>query len=402
MLTPIADFYFATSYNVAAITTVSASTFVAVTTEPALYQFTYQGNQVNKLALPFTPSGVAIYSGASAIVSYGTTAQFDFVDLGTLYRASATTNATSTQTGVNAYQLVANSSTGYAAATSSTAGKVSIINCLTRSVSAYTPGLLSGQAINCVASRDNGNFILGTNNGNIYEITVAGNIVSGYSLPSIPNNNVSPFNYPIVALSYGSSAVIAVGGRGEGYSINLGASSVVGTFICSEGVFGSSTTVTLSNVSSGVFLAISNSPGVATQGVQEYFTNTLSLRSIDSTFMEPNIAFRDAKIDSTGKYAVIATQDTNNIAFRARSFYITPTWQTTVSTRAQYPVGVDIPGNIIRIRNRGVGYSCIDVDQAITAGANNILAAENNQYIEVLLNGASGVSEMWDIREFVS
>jgi hypothetical protein len=402
LLSPISDFYIQSSARLAGIICISASTFAMVTTEPVLYQKTYTNTPINSVALSGNPAGIALYAAGSAVINYSGTSKFDFVDLTTTYIATTSTNANPALTAFNAQQISANIITGYAVATHSTTGRYHIINCLTRSASSFTPSFLTGQAVNVVNTKDN-NFILGTSLGNVYEVDQAGNLISGYQLPRTKNNGITPLSYPVLSLVYAPSSVIVTTGRGTGYVLSLSASSISSEFLCQEADFPSvSTSACLSNVSSGAVVLGSPAMLGYTQGIQEYALGSSAFSALDSTFMECNMAIKDIKIDPSGTLALIGTQDVNNLTFKVRSCNITPSSQVTVKTRAQYPVGVDITGTIIRIKDRGVGMSAIEVDQAITAGDNYPLACSNNDYIEVCLNGLTGPSELWDVREFTA
>lgn len=400
MLTPISDFYIPSGSKLAGLICISASTFAMVTTEPIVYQKTYYNNPINSAALSGSPAGIALYGTASAIINYSGSSKFDFIDFNTMFIATTSTNANPALTGNNAQQIAANPSTGYAAATHSTTGRYHIINCITRSASALAPTFLTGQIVNVVGTKQS-NFVLGTNLGNVYEVDIAGTLIRGYQLPRTKNNGVTPLSYPVLSLTSAPCATIVTTGRGEGYVLNLPASSVYSEFLCQEGDFPSTgTSACLSNVSSGAVILGSPAMLGYTQGIQEFSIYGSSFRALDSTFMECNMAIKDIQIDSSGALALIGTQDINNLTFKVRSCSITPSTQVQVKTRAQDPIGVDITGTILRIKDRGVGMTSIEVDQTITAGDNYPLASSNNDYIELCLNGLSGGSEKWDVREF--
>lgn len=402
MLTPISDFYIPSGSKIAGIICISASTFAMVTTEPVVYQKTYYNVPVNSAALSGSPAGIALYGTASAIINYSGSSKFDFIDFNTASIATTSTNANPALTGNNAQQIAANPDTGFAAATHSTTGRYHLINCLTRSATAFTPTFLTGQIVNVVNTKGS-NFILGTNLGNVYEVNTAGTLVAGYQLPRTKNNGITPLSYPVLSLTSAPCATIVTTGRGEGYVLSLSASSIYSEFLCQEGDFPSiGTSACLSNVSSGAVILGSPAMLGYTQGIQEFAIYKSSLRALDSTFMECNMAIKDIQIDPSGTLALIGTQDTNNLTFKVRSCSVTPSSQVTVKTRAQDPIGVDITGTILRIKDRGVGMTSIEVDQAITAGDNYPLASSNNDYIELCLNGLSGGSEKWDVREFTA
>lgn len=406
MLTPLADIGSPTTgVNLRCAICIDASTILYASNLGDLRRTTYFNQDVSIGAGSSTSlSGLALYSAASAIASYSSSSRFDLIDLNTLQVTPVTTSANSTFTAAAGQQLAANASTGFAMATQALAGRVSIINCLTRLSSSFTITGISGQTGNCVIVKDN-NFLLGTDNGQIYEINTNGAIVASYQVPRTPGNNNTPNIFPIVSLAYApSSTVLAATGGGELLAINWPASSLINELVGYEFTYPGAG-VALSNYSSGVVVYSSDAPGNSTfQGFSEVFLSSKGVSTLDTTYMNTYLpsGTHDIQIDPSGTRGLVVSNDTNGNTFKIRTFSLTPTSQTTVKTRAQDPVGVDITGSIIRIRDRGYGEVVIDLDQAIAAGDNFPNAANDNNYIEVLLNGATGSSEKWDVREFTA
>ena len=263
----------------------------------------------------------------------------------------------------------------------------------------------NSQNVNVVCTKDN-NFLLGTDLGNIYEVDSSGNLQAGYSLPRTPNNGTSPTSYGISAIQYSNGQVLASTTRGSIYTIQYSASSILGNgeFVGGDVLFPTDTSVlSFSNTVSGC--CIGNMPGYSNAGSYKpmpvfWFGNTKPA-IVDNFFTENTSNIIYSSISPGCEWFVAACSATTNGVFRVKVFrFLEPFDYEQVSTRIQYPIGVDISGNILRIRDRGVGNAFIDVDTNVGAGVSVLPAARWNNYIELALDGAASSIERWDVRQF--
>lgn len=406
MITPLADIGASTTgVSIKCAICIDACTMLYGTDQGSIVQSTYY-NQAVKVGTSSSTSlsGIALYSGASAIACYNGSSRFDLIDLATLQVTPVTTGANPSYTASNGQQIAANPNTGFAAVTRAGTNALSLINCVTRAASSISLTGFSNQTTTCVIVKGN-NFLVGSNQGSIYEINTNGTIINSFRLPRTASNNSTPNYYPIVSLAYdASSTVIAAHSGGSLVAINWTTSSIINELPTYENTYPGAN-VALSNYSSGVILQASDSPGSRLYcAINELFFNPKGLKPLDTTYINSYIlsGTHDLQIDPTGTKGFILSNDINGNTFKIRTFSITPTGSVLTKTRAQDPIGVDITGSVIRIRDRGYGKTVIDLEQTITAGDNYPIAADGNNYIEVLLNGASGASEKWDVREFTA
>jgi hypothetical protein len=75
---------------------------------------------------------------------------------------------------------------------------------------------------------------------------------------------------------------------------------------------------------------------------------------------------------------------------------------TSVETRAQNPIGIDIADTIYRIAYYGPGYAKLDQVASASVGPENFTSKEDQDYYELGLIGIPGVNEKYDIRRFQS
>lgn len=208
MLYPQGEYYIAGSNTVSAVLCVSPTSFLYVDTVGILYLMNLNFEILANSTMAGTVAGISLCGSSSAVVNYTATSRYDILYLPSLTKTGVTTSATpSISTGP--HQIAANSSTGFAVATNSTASRFNIVNCNNGTVTVYNPTFLSSnsQNVNVVCTKDN-NFLLGTSLGNIYEVDSSGTLVAGYSMPRTPNNGTAPTSYGINAIAYSNGYIL--------------------------------------------------------------------------------------------------------------------------------------------------------------------------------------------------
>lgn len=406
MLYPQGEYYLSGSTTVNAVLCLSASTFLYVDSLNTLYQMDYGFQVINSLALSGNVASIVLCGTSSAVLNYTGTSRFDVINLSNLTRAGITTNANASRS-IGPHQLAANTTTNYACATHTSASRFHIINCVAGTATVYNPTFLTtgSQNVNCVCTKDS-NFILGTDIGNIYEVDTSGTLVAGYSLPRTPNNGTSPTSYGISALAYSNGQLLASTTRGVIYTLQHSASSVLsdGEFLGGDVLYPTDTSfISFSNVVSGS--CFGNMPGISNAGsykpIPVFWIGNSNPTVANNIFTENTSNIIYSSVSPGSEYFVAACSVSSNSAFRVKVFrFLDPLVYDFTSTRIQYPLGVDISGNILRLKDGGIGNVVIDLDQSVPAGVTNLPAAKWNSYIELALDGAASSVELWDVRQF--
>ena len=402
MIYPLGDYYITGSATVSGILCVSPSSFLYADSNNTVYLKDFGFQDLANVNLSNTIAGIALCGTSSAIVNYPGTSRFDIINFPSMYKTSITTNANASRTS-GPHQMAANTSTNFAAATHTTSGKFHIINCIAGTATVFTPSFLTSQFVNAICPKDS-NFILGTDLGNIYEVNTSGSLVAGYSLPKTPNNGTTAANIGVTALAYSNGQLLVSCNRGSIFTIQHSASSFLpgGEYVGFEGLYPTgSTTITFSNVVSGTCFA--NHPAGISGSYKPLTTFWIGnsrpkISNVQSTDNTSNFTW--TSISTDGNYIVSSSSSATNSDYRVRVFKLdTSLSYDFTSTRIQFPIGVDIAGSIVRIRDQGIGKTLIDVDQSISANVTNLPAALGNNYIELALVGPAS-AETWGVRQF--
>lgn len=345
-----------------------------------------------------TPSGIAIVSivsGASAIamVVSSNANQYDFVHTVTGVRTQVTTNAVPTKYGFNNQQLATIPSQGLACITQVASGGVRLCNYNTSTVTSVTLSGMTNAAPSCVMTRNassSNTFLVGTTDGNIKEITSSGTLLATVSLPSAPTTGVQ--QQIVTGLASYNNYVVAATERGMIYCLDWTTGLVTDTMIAGAG----NTNLSLSNSVSGIFFTPSGQQGSSSgQTVTEVWFETGEL-VIQDTFVEESsftsyaVAF-DPIVNRLIRLTTVST-------LKGRVFAVSPTNKVNVDTRIQQPLGTDIAGRIIRLRDVGVGTAAVELDTTITPALTPLISTEDHNYIEIALS--TSPSGSWDVREF--
>lgn len=345
-----------------------------------------------------SPSGisiVSIVSGASAIamiVSSGSN-QYDFVHTVTGARTQITTNATPTKYGYNNQQLATMPTLGIACITQVASGGVKICNYNSSTVITVSVSGMANASPSCVLTRSastNNTFLVGTTDGSIKEITSSGTLLATASLPLTPATGVQ--QQIVTGLASWNDYVVAATDRGMLYCLDWTTGLVVDAMVAGAGT----TNLSLSNSVSGTFIIPSGNQGSSSgQTLTEVWFDAgrFAVQDVfveEGSFISYGVAI-DPSINRVIRLSTTATQ-------RARVFAITPMNRVNVDTRIQQPLGTDIEGRIIRIRDAGVGSAVIELDTTITPALTPLISTEDHNYIEIALS--TSPSGSWDVREY--
>lgn len=354
--------------------------------------------QVNSnLTVSSTPKGIALIYGATGAAVFESSA-VDFIDLNTNARTQVTTGASSTRSDNMYSQHIATiPASGFGISTRGTNGTVQAINGVNGTVSSLTVGGLTGAQATCVTVRPETNtFFIGSNDGKVHEINSSGATLRTLTLATTPNVGSAPIRH-VVGISYCNPYLAILENGGAFYLYNYTASSYSYTGILESG------NSSLANTNCSVFCT-------AASGTAYYGKGNTGLvgQSFCEVFFNANQpVFLPYYNETTAAMTVSAVSAANNRAFMAttlalngvlpfREFTGGPFNQVQVNTRVQ-DSGTDVAARIIRIRDSGIGRTCVELDQNIPSLSTPLPATEGHNYIEIAI--VSGPEKM-DIREF--
>ena len=388
------------SANFNAATAVNGIVYIA-TSEPRLrsYDMNTLLQGVSSTTAPAnTPSGVAIGTlatgaSATAVVVSSTNNQYDLINTATGVRTQITTNAVPTRYSANNQQVAAVPSLGVACVTQTASGGVRLINIGAGTAALQTISGMAGEAPTCVITRSpSSTFILGSSNSIVREITTNGVVINLVALPPLLLFNSTPQPQAITGLAAYNQYVVAATDRGMMYCIDWDTGQITDAMLCPQ----STNSTCLSNSLNGVFILPSGTtPNVSGSTLTEIWFGTGKFITQDIFIGEGSFINFAAVIDA--QTSRILEFNTTNNTVKARLFSLTSTEKKLVDTRIQYPLGTDISGRIVRIRDAGVGSAKVELDATIPSSLTSLTATEDHNYIEIALTlSPSG----WDVREF--
>jgi len=403
MLNYAADLPDISTSNLTAVTTFNGVAYIC-TSEPRMrsYDLTSFAPGVSSTTNPASsPSGIAIITLATSVSSAGTAVivsssntQYDFVNLSTGTRTQTTTNAVATRYSSNNQQVASIPSLGLAIATQAASGGVRLINGNSQTASLLTiTGMTNEVPTSVIARTPSSTFLVGSSLGIVREITTAGVVINSVAIPQSPS--VGTQLQAITGLANYGKYVVAVSDHGMMYCINWDNGQITDALICGQ----STNSMSLSNSVSGtVILPAAQSPPTAGGTLTEVWFETGKF-VIQDIFVEENtqLTFAAAIDPVANKVVRLAT----STILKARVFNISPMNKTLVDTRIQFPLGTDIPGRIIRLRDTGIGSAWVELDTTIGASLSSLQATEDKNYIEIALT-SNPQPVGWDIREFKS
>lgn len=385
----------------------SGSIFLQVTQEPKAYKYSVSNSSITLISSATlaanTPTDIVFISPATAVIGYTSTARVDFFDINTFATAGITTNVTNSNKSTP-QQIAGNHNIGFALKTSSTTGRLTLIS--QASAAAVNPTFLSGKLANCIITRpDTNTWLIGTNDGKIHEIDQNMNLVTSVFLPSSNFIGTTQPTINVQSLAYYGGYVLAATDLGALLTYNWTTKTVVAQSVAALG--SSTSTVIMSNAASGVVL-ISNTgtPINNYKGISEvYFDNPNPLPLDSTTYLEANIGVASMGIEPTGAYVWICS--TSSTFIPCRIYTITSPRKVLVSTEVQNPIGNDVAGRIIRLREANdVGNATVEIDQTVFPGPAAVQCTDSRNYTEVCIYGnivnGNPPYTGWDVREFQS
>ena len=373
----------------------------AVTTEPRIRKYTTDTLTLVASGANLggsTPSGITFITPVSMAISFSSTTRVEIWDSNTLASAAITTGI-SNQTKRAFHQQIAgnpNINLGMQTQSFSAMTLVSPTCCCS-----IAPTFLSGRSTNCVIARpDAGTWIIGTDQGKIFEMTSAGVLVSTVHVPSGPIWGSAP-TINITSLAYSPSYLLAATDCGQLLHYDWNTKTLLNQIpINFNGTANSISTFVMSNAPSGICL-IGESPTVSNwNNISEmHFTPKLAQES--SAVVDINVGLLDAGINPDSRQGWIIFNENNFLQLRV--YDMPQMGQVNVSTTIQDPPGVYGSGRIIRIRDSGPGTASVDYDGVIPNVATNIASTDGKNYIELGLIGNTitglGPYTSWDIRQ---
>ena len=363
-------------------------------TNAAFESYSWNGLALNyrsTLSSASIPTGVTLINSSSAVLSYGATRN-TFVNLSNGWASDITTNALSSYTtnvGANGQQIAGNKATGYALQTTSTAGKVNLLNASNQSITTLSPtGLTSYNSVCVVTKADSSTWLVGTSNATIIEVDINGNTLSTITIPTTNNVGSTPTVY-VTGLSYYNGILVAATERGFIYTYKYASKTLLNIIPSVEGT--NTAGVTLCPSASGFALVANKSTSGAACTVELFF-NYAGLQVCSSFFHEFSVVTASVGIEPTVNkaYAVFTTTGSGTSLFqphiRIFNMYTNP---VNVNTRTQYPIGTDVSPRIIRYRFEG-NTGLVESDQNVSSGIQPVIATDNHNYSEVTIFNSSG------------
>lgn len=345
-----------------------------------------------------TPSGISLITPASAVVVSSSTNQTDIVELSSGHRQQITTNALVTFSSQIGQQVAGNIYLQEALYTTSTTSTVNHINS-SGSITQLTPIELSGDRATCVivkqvtASLPN-LWLIGTNDGKVYEVNSSGTVSKTITLPTTPNVGSAP-THIVSGLSHYPPNLAVTTNQGMLYIYEYESGNLIYQQMVGDANSGTASGPLLCASASGSTLLTSSRSGASLlSSISEmYFATTPP--TFEQYFIDANVITEECHLNAYNRKAYLRSQ--------SGSIYSFQDWNTGGLSKAiepaemHIPVGVQVDGKIIRIRDDGPGNSTVEIVAEITAGANALPATEDRDYIELALNTAE---TDWDIREF--
>lgn len=376
----------------------NGTTLLVLTSTPTLYKHDLSTLLMQASAtLTGTPAGVALLgsSMASAVVVNSGSSRVDFVDINTLGLTGVTTGAATVSSTSTFSQNVASfPASGFALSTRSTNGTLQAINGNTRQVSSLTVTGLSGTQASCIVARTGGStFFVGTKNGKVIETNTSGATISTLTLPTTPNVGTAPTNQ-VSGLSYFNNKLLIQVEAGNRYLYNFSASAYLPTTVGCD-AFGTSNYSPLCESASGTTLAGRSQTNTGIMGVMDIFFDAPQ-SVITTRYNETGTRCTFTALDASSNKAISSSSDAGNSNLPLRTMTAGPFNRVSVETRVQ-DSGTDVAARILRVRDEGIGKTCVESDQNISAFTTLLPATEGHNYIEVSVT--SGPEKM-DAREF--
>ena len=355
-------------------------------------------NTLNVIASSFTGTGVALFNSSSAVMVFSSANTY-IINTSTGAFTNITTNAAATQRNNAMQQVATNQTTLLGIATKSTTGSVTLINALNSTCSSITVSTLSGVNATCVIPKtDSNNFLIGSSNGQVHEITTSGTVIKSLTLPVSNRYGGALTSFQVGSMAYYNNYLLVsdTGGIVRLYDW-AGSPTLLDQYFCTAWNFNQQ--IMLSNAASGTcYMTTPQANNLYNHAIHEvYFEKGEILVESCWTGMFNSTTLIGTAQNNSGKMAMISTGTTTPAAMRV--FNTTSPAKVNVLTRAQEPVGLDVPARVIRIRDAGIGRTFCESDITIVAGASSYPCTADRNYIELALLTSPN---KYDVREFKS
>lgn len=394
MLTPREDLYTTGSVRYVDACT-NGTSLLGVTSTPDFRKYDiYTLNQSNtSLTVLSTPSGICLATAATAVITSSGVAQVDLIDINTNARTNISSGSVTTYTNSSGQQVDAQPSTGMAVSTRNSNGSVQVINANTGTATTVSPSGLSGAQASCILARPaTSSFLCGTNNGKVIEIDTGGSTYKTITLPTTPNVGTAPVQV-VSGLAMSGDRLAVVTHFGILYIYQYSTSTLIYSGIVNGGD-STSQMSTLARSSSGTTLiGHGETPSFVPTAITEMFFDATQPNFESTFYNELNGSIPAVGMDPTTNITWLVFNSTGNF-ITLRTFNGPSVNKVSDTTRIQSS-GVDVTGRILRIRDAGIGRSCIELDNNVTAGVNSLTVTDNTNYIELALTSAP---EKGDIR----
>ena len=346
-----------------------------------------------------TPYAMCFLNAASALL-ITLNAFYDFIELSGGYTTSTLKSSYALYQGEKSQQVAANPN-GIAIVGIATNNSIVQVVASSFAITAITPsaGSLTGaQAAAVINKTGTNNFIIGTNTGNLIEVDQNGVTIQTVTLPTTPNVGTAPVHL-VTGLSYYNDMLLAITNFGIAFHYKWSTSTLLGKYMLGAAYGNVLYGATLCDSASGVcILSQTGAADVPSWTIQIDFGYSPIL--IEPFFTdEYSYGPIAAGIDATTNTAWLAGGSYTGATSKIKVCNITGLGQSAESTRIQNS-GTDVSGRVIRILNKGVGNSRVEIDQTVSAGSTSIQAESGSNYIEIALTGTAFVNEQGDVRWF--
>lgn len=323
---------------------------IVVTAAPDLRKFDMSTGSQNggNITVLTSPGAVCLLTSASAFVMSTSSSTVDLVEIASGYRQNYASPGTAVVPApLKGQQCAGDIANGIAFGCSNTTGQLVKFVASTFLPSTTSPLWLAGQKAMTIIFKGSGNFIIGTNTGNIIEFDSAPNIVKQYHINESPNSSLnSSIISPIVSgLSYDNNMLAVSTVQGFLYCFDHS----TGEMLYKQKI-GQSTSTTIN----GTALCAAAS-GVTLYGYQ--YTCGVANTIAEADFTVNAITIRDILYsDITTQMVAFGINSTNNNAFAIQEaaanrkvwfFTITPRDTTTRAFTCQYPSGTNVKADLV-------------------------------------------------------
>lgn len=349
-------------------------------------------------ASTLTSYGTALITSSSAVMVFNNSNTY-FIELRSGYISNITTGSAGVaRTTESSQQIAANPSTGYAIATRSSINTVTLINGNNFTVSSLAVSINSSLA-SCVCVKES-NFLIGTNDGRVYEIDTVGSVVKSTILP-VTNRigGALSSSFFIASITYYNNYVLVSDTAGTLLLYDWSGTPTIVDKLVYNGWNGSHTQILSNSVSGTCYYTSGNTSSTVNTGINEinFEKGKLFVASVwGGTYQQ----LAPSALVLSPSSNILGMSTGANSSYPSLKIYdVTAMDKVNIQTRLQDPPGLDVAGRVIRIRDSGIGRTFVDTDVSISAGLNQVASTNACNYIELALITSP---DKWDVREFRS